>query len=130
MMKIDTSLLDKVSDDARNSTRLRMAYDLRTTSNDQSQRMLNAIEPGTEVPIHRHRNSSETCFVIRGAAIEIIYDDFGQELERILMKSGSDCVGVNIPIGVWHKVVSIESGTVIFEAKDGKYEPLNETDIL
>lgn len=130
MMKIDTSLLDKVSDDARNSTRLRMAYDLRTSSNDQSQRMLNAIEPDTEVPIHRHRNSSETCFVIRGAAIEIIYDDFGQELERIPMKSGSDCVGVNIPIGVWHKVVSIESGTVIFEAKDGMYEPLNEIDIL
>lgn len=130
MIKIDTSLLEKVSDDARKSDRLRMAYDLRTSSDDKSQRMLNAIEPGTEVPIHRHRNSSETCFVIRGAAIEIIYDDLGQELERIPMKSGSDCVGVNIPIGVWHKVVSIESGTIIFEAKDGKYEPLNETDIL
>lgn len=130
MIKIDFSLLNKVSDDARKSSRLRKAYDLRTSTQDQSQRMINAIEPGTEVQIHRHRNSSETCFVIRGAAIEVIFNDLGQEIERFHMKAGSDCVGVNIPMGVWHKIISIESGTIIFEAKDGEYEPLNEIDIL
>ena len=129
-MKIDKSLLDALSAEAIQSPRLRMNRDMRNSAEDKSQRMLNAIEPGTELPIHRHRNSSESCFVIRGVAEEIFYDDQGKETERVLMKAGSECVGVNIEAGRWHKIVSLEQGTVIFEAKDGAYEPLSSEDIL
>ncbi len=129
-MKFDKALFDSVSAEAKNSQRLRMARDMRTTDNDLSQRMLNAIEPGTVLPIHRHSKSSETCIVLRGSAEEIFYDDNGNETERVLMKSDSDCCGVNIEIGRWHKIVSLEPGTVIFEAKDGAYEPLSQEDIL
>ncbi len=129
-MKFDKALFDFVSAEAKQSPRLRMARDMRTTSNDQSQRMLNAIEPGTELPIHRHRKSTETCVVLRGSAEEIFYDDNGNETERVLMKPDSDCCGVNIEVGRWHKIVSLEPGTVIFEAKDGAYEPLSQEDIL
>ena len=107
-----------------------MAYDLRTTTADSSQRVLNAIEPGTELPIHRHRNTSESCVILRGIAEEIFYDDNGNITERIKMQAGSDYVGVNIEKGRWHKIVSLESGTVIFEAKDGPYEPVSPEDIL
>lgn len=129
-MRIDSKLFDALSDEARKSLRLRMNRDLRTTANDRSQRMLNAIEPGTELPIHRHKNTSETCIVVRGAAEELFYDDNGSITERITMKPGTDCCGVNIPAGSWHSIVSLVPGTVIFEAKDGQYEPLTQEDIL
>ena len=129
-MKIDKALFDSVSAEAVKSPRLRMARDMRTTPQDQSQRMLNAIEPGTELPIHRHRKSTETCIVLRGAAEEIFYDGNGNETERIVMRPGTDCCGVNIEVGRWHKIVSLEPGTVIFEAKDGSYEPTSPEDIL
>ena len=129
-MTIDNKLFDALSEEARKSPRLRMNYDMRTTANDQSQRMLNAIEPGTELPIHRHRKTTEVCFVLRGKAEEIFYDDYGNETERVLMVPNSDCCGVIIEIGRWHKIVSLESSTVIFEAKDGPYEPLSPEDIL
>ncbi len=92
--------------------------------------MLNAIEPGTELPIHRHRNSSESCIILRGSAEEIFYDDYGNITERVKMQAGSNSVGVNIEKGRWHKIVSLESGTVIFEAKDGAYEPISSEDTL
>lgn len=130
MTKLDKALFDSVSAEAKESPRLRMARDMRTTPADNSQRMLNAIEPGTELPIHRHRNSSESCIILRGSAEEIFYDDDGNITERIVMQHGSDCVGVNIKKGRWHKIVSLESGTVIFEAKDGVYEPVPPNDIL
>lgn len=129
-MKLDKLLLDLVSVEAQESSRLRMARDLRTSPADTSQRMLNAIEPGTVLPIHRHQKSTETCIVLRGAAEEIFYDDNGNETERVLMRPDSDCCGVNIAVGRWHKIVSLESGTVIFEAKDGVYEPTSQEDIL
>lgn len=129
-MKLDKTLLDSVTDEAKTSPRLRMSRDMRTTSADNSQRMINAIEPGTELPIHRHRNSSESCIVLRGSAEEIFYDDNGQISERVIMRPESDCVGVNIEKGRWHKIVSLEPGTVIFEAKNGAYEPLSPEDIL
>lgn len=129
-MKIDKALFDSVTAEAKQSPRLRMARDLRTTAGDHSQRMLNAIEPGTELPIHRHLKSTETCFVLRGSAEEIFYDDSGNVTERVLMKPGSGCYGVNIELGRWHRIVSLEPGTIIFEAKDGAYEPLSPEDIL
>lgn len=129
-MKFDKELFDSVTHEAAQSERLRMARDMRTTTADQSQRMLNAIEPGTVLPIHRHRGSSETCIVLRGKAEEIFYDDNGNEAERVVMQPDTDCCGVNIEVGRWHKIVSLEPGTVIFEAKDGAYEPLSPDDIL
>lgn len=129
-MTLDSKLFNELSEEARKSTRLRMNRDMRTSAADQSQRMLNAIEPGTELPVHRHRNTSETCIVLRGSAEELFYDDNGNIMERIIMQPASDCCGVNIEAGRWHKIVSLEPGTVIFEAKDGAYEPLSNEDIL
>ena len=129
-MNFDKELFDSVTREAAQSERLRMARDMRTTSADKSQRMLNAIEPGTVLPIHRHRGSTETCIVLRGKAEEIFYDDNGNVTERVMMQSDSDCCGVNIEVGRWHKIVSLKPGTVIFEAKDGAYEPLSPEDIL
>lgn len=105
-----------------------MAFDLRNTPEDDSQRMLNAIEPGTEIPIHRHWNSSETVLCVRGHFQELLYDDEGNLEEVIDMVPGG--VIVNVPIGKWHNLRSLESGTVLLEAKDGRYEPLRDEDIL
>lgn len=129
-MKLDKALFDSVSSEAKASLRQRMARDMRTTPADKSQRMLNAIEPGTELPIHRHRNSSESCIILRGSAEEIFYDNNGNITDRVTMRPNSDCVGVNIEKGRWHRIVSLEPDTVIFEAKDGAYEPLSTEDIL
>lgn len=129
-MKLDKVLFDFVTNEARQSPRLRMASDMRTSAEDGSQRMLNAIEPGTELPIHRHRKSSETCIVLRGSAEEIFYDDHGNETERVRMQPDSSCCGVNIEKGRWHKIVSLEPGTVIFEVKDGRYKPIAPEDVL
>lgn len=129
-MKINQEVLDRLSDEAAHSPRLRMALDMRNSTDDTSQRMLNAMEPGTVVPIHRHVSSNESLFVIRGRACEILYDDNGNETERIEMSPGTDCVGINVPRGRFHSIISLESGTVIFEAKDGPYTPLSADDIL
>lgn len=129
-MIIDDNLLDELSAKALASERLRMNLDMRNSSSDGSQRMLNAIEPGTELPVHRHRNSSESCFVVRGSAEEVFYDEEGNVTERVTMKAGSECIGVNIEMGRWHRIISLEPGTVIFEAKDGAYEPVSSEDIL
>ena len=127
-MVIDQKLLDDLTAQAKASPRLRMAYDLRNTSEDNSQRMLNAIEPGTEIPIHRHRDSSETILCVRGHFQECLYDDNGNLTEVIDMLPGG--VIVNVPIGQWHSLKSLESGTVLLEAKDGKWEAMREEDVL
>lgn len=129
-MNIDSELLDSITHEAVQSERLRISRDMRTTPEDCSQRILNAIEPGTVLPVHRHRGSTEVCIVIRGKAEEVFYDDNGKETERVMMQPGTDCCGVNIEKGRWHKIISHEPGTVIFEAKDGAYEPLTQEDIL
>ncbi len=129
-MNINKDLLDNLSLRASQSDRLRINMDMRNTLEDNSQRMLNAIEPGTVVPIHRHRSSTESCILLRGSAEEVFYDDNGNVTERVLMEVGSDCVGVDIDKGRWHTIISLQSGTVIFEAKDGPYEPLSKEDIL
>ena len=92
--------------------------------------MLNALEPGTPLPIHRHRKSSETVVCLRGHLREIFYDDAGAVTEVIDLAPGSDCVALCIPIGQWHGVEVLESGTVILECKDGAYEPLGEEDMM
>ena len=129
-MIISQDLLDDLTAQAKVSPRLRINYDLRNTSEDGSQRMLNAIEPGSPLPIHRHRHSSETVVCLRGRLQEVFYNDAGEETEVIELAPDSDCVALNIPIGQWHTVRVLESGTVILECKDGKYEPLGEGDVM
>ena len=129
-MKITQTLLDDLTAQAKASPRLRMNYDLRNSAADGSQRMLNAIEPGSPLPIHRHTKSSETVVCLRGRLQEVFYNDAGEETEVIELAPGSDCVALNIPIGQWHTVRVLETGTVLFECKDGPYEPLGEEDVL
>lgn len=128
---IDNTLLDNLTAQAKASPRLRMNYDLRNSSADTSQRMLNAIEPGSVVPIHRHQKTSETFVVLRGRVVEEFYD----ELERICsatfeVSAGDPVCALNIPAGTWHTLRALESGTVILEMKDGAYEPISDCDIL
>ena len=127
-MIIDQSILDDLTAQAKASPRLRMNMDLRNSPEDQSQRMLNAIEPGTVLPIHRHRASSETVVCLRGHFEEYLYDSEGQLTDTIDMVPGGTVI--NIPIGQWHNLKSLESGTVLMEVKDGPYVPLEEDDIL
>ena len=129
-MVIDNNLLDDLTRRAKNSPRLRMNYDLRNNENDQSQRMLNALEPDTDMPIHRHRGSSETVVVLRGKVLWIYYDNEGNETDRFLVAPNSVLCGISVPQGQWHSLVCLESGTVIFEAKDGAWEPLAPEDIM
>ena len=130
-MKITQQILDQLTEQAKASPRLRMNMDLRNSAEDGSQRMLNAIEPGSVVPIHRHRETSETVVCLRGRLVEEYYD----ELERICTEAieispNGPVVALNIPAGQWHTVRSLESGTVIMEMKNGTYEPLSDVDIL
>lgn len=130
-MKITQALLDKLTAEAKTSPRLRMNLDLRNSAEDKSQRMLNAIEPGSPLPIHRHRHSSETVVCLRGRLVEEFYDELERTCtEAIEISPNGPTVAVNIPAGQWHTVRVLESGTVIMEVKDGAYEPLGEEDIL
>ena len=129
-MRITQELLDDLTAKAKASPRLRMNMDLRNSPKDQSQRMLNAIEPGSEVPIHRHRHSSETVVCLRGRLVEEYHDEAGSIVDSIELAPCGPVVALNIPAGQWHTVRSLESGTVIIEVKDGKYEPIQECDII
>ena len=129
-MKIDKTILDELTAKAKASDRLRMNLDMRTSSNDTSQRMLNAVEPGTIVPIHRHCSTAETVIIVRGKVKEIFYDNDGNVTEEVLMEVGGECPMVQIPAGMWHTIEALESGSVIFEAKDGAFAPLSEEDIM
>ena len=130
-MKITQAVLDKLTAEAKASPRLRMNMDLRNSDADQSQRMLNAIEPGSVVPIHRHQKSSETVVCLRGRLVEEFYDELERICtERIELSPNGPVVALNIPAGQWHTVHALESGTVILEVKDGKYEPIQDCDVL
>ena len=137
-MNFDRNILDELTQRAKESPRLRMNLDLRNSLEDGSQRMLNALEPGTVLPIHRHRTTSEVVVMLRGRAVQYLYDEQGRETDAVLLAAGAldgDGVpgavpGMTISKGQWHKLVALESGTVIFEAKDGPYEPIGAEDIL
>lgn len=139
-MIVDKALLDELILKAKNNPRLRQSLDLRNSCEDLSQRMLNALEPGTLMPIHRHKESSETCVCIRGHFEEYLYgytetrsdgtpdpNSFGI-VETIDMYPGGPIL--NIEKGQWHSLKCLESGTVLFEAKDGAYRPLEEDEIM
>ena len=129
-MTITQALLDELTEKAKASPRLRMNFDLRDSEADQSQRMLNAIEPGSIIPIHRHRDSSETVVCLRGRIIEEYYDLERNCTEKIELAPNGQVMALSIPIGQWHTLRVLETGTVIMESKNGAYEPLQEVDIL
>ena len=129
-MKIDTALLDQLTAQAKESPRLRMNLDLRNSPEDTSQRMLNALEPGSVVPVHRHRATSETMVVLRGRVVEEYYSSEGDVEESFELAAGGPVCALNIPAGQWHTLRALETGTVILEMKDGAYEPIQECDIL
>lgn len=129
-MKIDNKFLDNLTSQAKVNPRLRQSFDLRTTSDDNSQRMLNAMEPGSLIPIHRHCTTTETMVMVRGKLIERFFDDTGNLTDEFVMEPCGEHPMIQIEAGQWHSLEVLESGTVIFEAKDGKYVPLDEKDII
>ena len=144
-MKITQALLDDLTAQAKASPRLRMNYDLRNNADDQSQRMLNAIEPGSPLPIHRHRHTSETVVCLRGRLVWEYYQELRdeglelrdsskssrvQKVQEIELSPNGEVVALNIPAGQWHTVKALESGSVILEMKEGAYEPLQDCDVL
>ena len=119
-MEFDKVFLEKLFEQAIVNPRLRQGFDLRTSSADTSQRMLNALLPGTVVPIHRHPMSTENVLLLCGKLVEVLYDDNGNETERVFLDPSVGCYGCVVPKGVWHSVEVLEP-SVIYEAKDGKY---------
>lgn len=130
MTLIDSSLLDSLSACAAASERLRMMTDMRNTPDDGSQRAINALEPGTVVPVHRHSGTSESCVVLRGRLRSTFYNDRGEVTAEYIIAPAEGTYMVQVPAGQWHTAEALEPGTVIFEAKDGHYEPLSQSDIL
>lgn len=129
-MILNKRLMDDLSAQAKENPRLRQAFDLRTTPNDSSQRILNAVEPGTILPIHRHRGSTETIIVLCGKVVQHYYNDAGVKTASYELAPNSAQVGMSVPVGQWHALESLEEGSVIFECKDGAYQPLSAEDIL
>ena len=130
-MIINDVVLDRLTAQAKASPRLRMNLDLRNSEEDGSQRMLNAIELGSPECIYRHQHTSETVICLRGRVVEEFYD----ELERICTESivltpNGPNVAMNIPAGQWHSIRAVDSGSVVLAVKDGKYEPIQDVDIL
>ena len=129
-MKITQAVLDELSAQAKASPRLRQSFDLRNTPEDNSQRMLNALEPGTIMPIHRHLASSETVVLLRGKICWHFYDDAGKETESVVLDANGDVRCINVEKARWHSLECLAEGSVLLESKDGRYEPLREDELL
>lgn len=127
-MVIDKKILDELTERAKVNPRMRQGMDLRNSFEDLSQRMLNALEPGTVMPIHRHKETNETCVCVRGHFEEYFYDDNGNLTDTVDMAPGGTVL--NIEKGQWHSLKCLESGTILLEMKDGAYRPLDEDEIL
>ena len=128
-MYLDESLLDDLQKEAQHNVRKRMHLDLRNNSEDGSQRMLNALEPDTVLPIHRHRSSSETVVLLRGCMDEIFYDGEKREIARFRLNPKEGRYGLSIPAGQWHGI-EVHEPSVIIEMKDGSYRPISQEDVL
>lgn len=129
-MLINNELLDNLSVQAKANPRFRQNYDLRNSAEDNSQRMLNALEPGTVMPIHRHRNTSESICMVRGKMVMRLYDDKGNVKDEFVMEPMGEHPMVQVEAGQWHSLEVLEEGTVVFEAKDGRYVALREEDVM
>lgn len=130
MKLIDEKLLDAVTRQAQESPRLRMNHNLHDSLEAKAQRLLNALEPGTILPIHRHPHTAETYLLLRGKIKVMYYNDRKEETECVLLDTNAGSYGVHIPANQWHTLEVLESGSVIFEVKDGPYKPLGKEDIL
>lgn len=130
MKIIDSELLDGICKQAKENPRLRMNYNLHTELDEPVQRLLNALEPGTEIPVHRHRHSDETYLVIRGSLFVILFDENKKLLNKVLLDPKEGTYGVSVPAGQWHSIEVLESDTVIFEIKEGPYMALTSENIL
>lgn len=130
MKIIDKRLLDSISSDAKEFRRLRMNYNFHDSLDAPCQWLLNALEPGTAVPIHRHKHTSETYILLSGKLKMMFYNDEKEVIEETIISIESGNYGIHIPAGVWHSMDVLASGTVIFETKDGPYMPIQECDIL
>ena len=131
IVTVTQAVLDNLTAQAKASPRLRMNLDLRNYPEDGSQRMLNALDPGSPLPIHRHKYTSETIVCVRGRVVEEFYDELDRVCtDAIELTPGGPNFLINIPAGQWHTVRSLESGSVLLEMKDGKWEPLGPEDIL
>lgn len=129
-MTIDKELFGILIEQAKSSPRLRYGMDMRTTPEDQSQRLLNALEPGTVLPIHRHQDTTETAVILRGRLRWMYYDKQGNLTDNFLLDAEGDIRGISVPKGQWHSIECLESGTIIFESKDGPWKPLLDEDML
>ena len=130
MKIIDKELLDIVSEKAVKSPRLRMNYNFHENLEARSQRLLNAMEPGTKLPVHRHHHSIETYIILRGSLRALFYNDARELIESFVLNPLEGKYGMDIPIGQWHTLEVLESGTVIFEVKEGPYTPVGMEDIM
>ena len=130
MTIIDQALVDKVSSEAKASARLRMNFNFHQSLEDKCQRMLNAVEPGSDIPIHRHPDKDEAFVVLRGKVRSTTYKDDGTVIESVVLSQEDGLYGVDIPKGVWHKLESLESGSVVFECKEGPFVPHEVDGIL
>lgn len=124
IMELNAVLYEQLLEQAKDNPRLRQAFDLRANSEENSQRMLNALIPGTEVPIHRHTKTIETAIILLGDIDEIFYDANGNELDRFHLLVGD---GIQVPVGVFH-TIEVHSPSILLEVKDGKYAPLSAED--
>ena len=125
-MQLNIELYKSILEQAKNNPRLRQAMDLRTTTEDNSQRMLNALIPGTQIPIHRHTTTSETSVILYGSIDEIFYDIDGNELVRYTLHVGD---GLQIPVGQFH-TIEVKEPSILLEIKDGAYSPAKQEDII
>lgn len=126
---IDVDLLNKITDQALESPRLRMNFNLHESLDAKAQRLINVLFPGTAIPIHRHRNTAETYIILRGRMFVVFYNDMGAQTERFLLDYEQGNYGLQIPAGQWHGIEVIET-SAIFEVKDGPYTPIQPEDIL
>lgn len=129
-MKLDKELLDSITQKAKESPRLRMNHNLHDSLDSKVQRLFNALEPGTVLPIHRHQNTDETYILIRGKIEVIFYDNKKNITDRFIVCQEDGIFGIHIPKNTWHTLEVLESGSVIFEVKEGPYQPISENDIL
>lgn len=120
-MVIDKQLLDKVSIQAKESPRLRMNYNFHQSFDEKCHRFLNAVEPGTDIPIHRHPTKDESFVILRGKVRSTTYNDDGTIIESVVLSQEDGLYGVDIPKGIWHKLESLEPNSVIFECKEGPF---------
>ena len=129
-MVIDKKLLDKVTAQAKASPRLRMNYNFHQSLDEKCHRFLNAVEPGTEVPIHRHPTKDETFVILRGKVRVTTHRDDGSIIEDVVLCAEEGKYGVNIPKGVWHTIEALAPNSVIFECKEGPFVPHDAEGIL